>query len=281
LPLLQLKPVDQQLCFDEDDCAVAGAALHDRYVSGDPFPHIVIDNFLDPDLLRTIEAHYPPREGKDYFDRAQERLKYQFHAGETTHGATRNLLAELNSRAFLKFLRNLTGIRGLIADPYFEGGGLHETRTGGHLSVHADFNIHGKMKVERRLNLLIYLNDDWPDSYGGHLELWDRAMTSAVHKIAPVLGRAVIFNTALDSYHGVPDPVTCPPDRSRRSIATYYYTAFQTGVTAPQRTTNFRARPQTGDRPDRAIAYQHFLNDWVPHKLHGIAQRLNPWRGNL
>jgi 2OG-Fe(II) oxygenase superfamily len=281
LSVLTLHNAGHHLCFDEEECGKAGAALHDHYVAAAPFPHIVIDDFINIDILRDIAGHYPPRDGKAFFDRAQERLKYQFHAGETMHPGTRNLLAELNSRAFLRFLKNLTGIGGLISDPYYEGGGLHETRSGGHLSVHADFNIHGKMKVERRLNLLIYLNEDWPDAYGGHLELWDQAMTAPVHRIAPVIGRAVIFNTALDSYHGVPDPLTCPPDRSRKSIATYYYTAFETGVTAPQRTTNFRARPQTGDTPDRAIAYQHFLNDWVPHRLHGIARRLNPWRGNL
>jgi Rps23 Pro-64 3,4-dihydroxylase Tpa1-like proline 4-hydroxylase len=264
--------------FDEDECGAAGAALHDSYAAAEPFPHIVIDDFLDAGLLRDISLNYPSRDGKAFFDRPQERLKYQFHAGETPHAATRNLLAELNSRAFLRFLKTLTGISGLISDPYYEGGGLHETRSGGHLSVHADFNIHSKMKVERRLNLLIYLNDDWPENYGGQLELWDKAMTAPVTRIAPVLGRAVIFNTALDSYHGQPDPVACPPERSRRSIATYYYTAFETAIHVPNRTTNFRARPQTGDKPDRAIAYQHFLNDWVPHKLHGIAQRLNIWR---
>ncbi len=278
MPLLPLHRAGHHLYFDEDECAAAGAALHDRYVAADPFAHIVIDDFLDPDILRDIAANFPPRDGKAFFDRAQERLKYQFHAGETTHGATRNLLAELNSRAFLRFLKNLTGISGLVADPYFEGGGLHETRTGGHLSVHADFNIHGKMKVERRLNLLIYMNENWPPDFGGNLELWDKAMAAPVHRIAPLLGRAVIFNTALDSYHGVPEPLTCPPDRSRQSIATYYYTAFAGGAPVPERTTNFRPRPGTADVPDRAIAVQHWINDWVPRRMQWLAERLNPWR---
>ena len=268
--------------FDEDECAAAGAALHDAYVAGDPFPHIVIDDFIDADILNDIAANYLPRDGKGFFDRAQERLKYQYHAGETTHGGTRNLLAELNGRAFLRFLKNLTGISGLVSDPYFEGGGLHETRSGGHLSVHADFNIHGKMKVERRLNLLIYLNDDWPAEFGGNLELWDREMAAPVKKIEPLMARAVIFNTSLDSYHNVPDPVTCPPDRSRRSIATYYYTAFENGVPVPNRNTNFRPRPRprpgTADTPDRAVAFEHFVNDWVPFRLQRLAMRLSPWK---
>lgn len=279
MPLLNLHDVDNYRRFDESECAAAGASLHDRYVAGNPFPHIVIDDFLDPEILRMVAQNYPPRDGKQYFDRAQERLKYQYHAGEIRYGMTRNLLAELNSRAFLKFLRELTGIRGLVSDPYYEGGGLHETRSGGHLSVHADFNMHGKIKLERRLNLLIYLNDDWPADYRGDLELWDRSMTAPVQKIAPTMARAVVFNTSLDSYHGVPEPVACPADSSRKSIATYYYTAFDGKTSAPQRNTNFRARPGTGDKPDRTIGFEHFVNDWVPHRLQPMARRLNPWKG--
>jgi hypothetical protein len=278
MALLTLTQNGSYFAFDEEQCAAAGAGLHDRYANADPFPHIVIDDFLDRTLLADIAGNYPSRDGKSFFDRSQERLKYQFHAGEVDHSLTRNILGELNSRAFLAFLRGLTGIKGLIADPYYEGGGLHETCSGGHLSVHADFNVHSKMKVERRLNLLIYLNEDWPEGYGGHLELWDKDMTQAVHSVAPLLGRAVIFNTSLDSYHGQPDPVACPADRSRRSIATYYYTAFENLAAVPKRTTNFRARPDTADKPDREIAFQHFINDWVPPRLQKYASRMNPWK---
>jgi hypothetical protein len=33
-----------------------------------------------------------------------------------------------------------------------------------------------------------------------------------------------MFSTTDYSYHGHPDPLSCPPDRSRRSLALYYYT---------------------------------------------------------
>jgi Rps23 Pro-64 3,4-dihydroxylase Tpa1-like proline 4-hydroxylase len=276
--LLNLERKGGYLAFDEAQCAAAGAALHERYIAAEPFPHIVIDDFLDRSLLVDIVENYPSREGKSYFDRSQERLKYQYHAGDIDHGHTLNILSELNSRAFIAFLRELTGIKGLIADPYFSGGGLHETCNGGHLSIHADFNIHGVMKVERRLNLLIYLNEDWPEEFGGQLELWDKQMQKPVVEIAPLLGRAVIFNTSLDSYHGQPDPVSCPETRSRRSIATYYYTAFDNLIDAPVRTTNFRARPNSADKPDREIGFNHFVFDWVPPRLQKFALRLNPWR---
>ncbi|WP_404711606.1 2OG-Fe(II) oxygenase [Sphingomonas sp. MMS24-J13] len=270
---------DGYLRFDEDECRAAGRARAEAYQNAKPFPHIMIDDLLDKDLLRQVAANYPPLDNKTFFDRDQERLKFQFVAQEVPYGRTRNLLAELNSQAFLGFLEEMTGITGLIADPYFSGGGLHLTKRGGHLSVHADFNIHKKMKLERRLNLLVYLNDDWQPEYKGELELWDKQMTHCERSIAPLIGRAVVFSTNADSFHGHPDPLACPPDRDRRSIATYYYTALEDGISAvPKRTTVFKARPNSGDVKDRRVRVDHFIGDWVPPRLQKFARKLNRFK---
>lgn len=267
------------LHFDEKECREAGQARAERYRSATPFPHICLDEFIDPEFLRNLMPGFPGHEGKGHFDRNQERLKYQYVPGEVRNARLRNLLVELNSPAFLTFLIEMTGIPSLIPDPYFIGGGLHETKPGGHLGLHADFNIHGAMKLERRINLIIYLNDDWHDEYGGHLELWDQKMKACRVRVLPVMARAVIFNTSLNSFHGHPEPLTCPPDRSRRSIATYYYTALDDGVrSVPARTTIFKPRPESEDKPDHFIAYDHFIQDWVPPKLQRIARRLNPFK---
>ena len=113
--------------------------------TAEPFPHIVIDDSLPQDVLRKVLEDFPSSANKQYFDREQERLKYQFQPQEISSGLVRNLFAELNSQAFLGFLEELTGIKGLMPDPYFEGGGLHETKRGGHLGVHADFNVHERL----------------------------------------------------------------------------------------------------------------------------------------
>ena len=263
------------LALDSSECREFGRSLADQYRDAKPFPHIVIDDFLDLGVLHKVVEDFPASEGKEFFDRGQERLKYQFAPHEIPSGLVRNLFAELNGQAFLGFLEELTGIKGLIPDPYFEGGGLHETKRGGHLGVHADFNVHERLSLERRLNLLIYLNEDWEDDYGGQLELWNKDMSDCAVRVKPVFGRAVIFNTDLDSFHGHPDPLECPPERSRRSIATYYYTAAEDGVALlPKRTTNFRARPGSGDQRDGQIRRYHFVNDWVPPKLQRLAHRL-------
>ena len=273
--MLRMKPVGGYLSFDPDECRNFGRSLHDSYQAASPFPHIVTDDFLDAEVLRAVLKDFPSSEDRPYFDRDQERLKFQYHPHEVTSGLVRNIFAELNSQAFLIFLEELTGLRGLLPDPYFEGGGLHETKRGGHLGVHADFNGHDRLKLERKLNLLIYLNEDWPDSYGGELELWDQEMKGCAVRVKPQFGRAVIFNTALDSFHGHPDALTCPPERSRRSIATYYYQAPEEGFASlPKRTTNFRPRPRTADKSDWLIRRHHFVNDWVPPKLQRIAHRI-------
>lgn len=275
MSLLQLQSVGTYLAFDEAQCRAAGKVLASAYRTASPFPHIAIDDFVPAERLRAVVAGFPSHEGQDFYDRDQERLKYQYHPTECRSSLIRNIFAELNSQAFLGFLEEMTGIEGLVPDPYFTGGGLHETRCGGHLGIHADFNLHHKMKLERRLNLLVYLNEGWADAFGGELELWDRKMERAQVRVAPVLGRAVVFTTTLDSYHGHPDPLACPPDVTRRSIATYYYTALEAGVqSVPDRMTNFQVRPGSADQTDRSVRLGHLVRDWVPPAIRRGFRRL-------
>ncbi|MBI1402408.1 MAG: 2OG-Fe(II) oxygenase [Porphyrobacter sp.] len=260
--------------FSEEQCIEQGKRLAAEYQSAEPFPHIAIDDFLSRDLLREVARNFPPRELAVSFKREQENLKYQFMPENVPDDLTRNLFFALNSEPFLKFLSAMTGIEGLIADPYFTGGGLHETLRGGHLGVHADFNRHKIMNVRRRLNVLVYLNEDWQDEWGGHLELWSKNMKKVQRKVAPVIGRCVVFNTDLDSWHGHPDPLNTPEGLSRRSIATYYYTSAATLNDQPDRTTNFQARPGSSDKVDHKIRITETLRDWLPPALVRMAGKL-------
>ena len=269
--VLSLTDLGGYRCFDADQCRATGAASAAQYRSSQPYPHIVLDDFLDPEFLRAVAAEFPDHDGQDCFMREQERLKFQFRPDQCHGPLTRALFAELNSRAFLGFLSELTGIEGLIPDPYHAGAGLHETKQGGHLSIHADFPRHQEMGVNRRLNLLIYLNEDWHEEYGGALELWDKRMRQATQRILPVFGRAVVFSTDRDTFHGHPEPLACPLDRSRRSIATYYYTARTQDQALDQglieRTTDFRQRPGSNDKRDWRVMLHHLKADWLPPAL--------------
>jgi Rps23 Pro-64 3,4-dihydroxylase Tpa1-like proline 4-hydroxylase len=219
------KDVSETLEADLDFLMDFATNNHERYVSAEPYPHISIDNFLRTEILDAVVRDFPSPESQPWTAMVDKDQK-KFAANEPSRmpPSVRRVLYFLNSREIVNFLEKLTGIEGLIPDPHYAGGGLHELRPGGFLKVHADFNWHKQMRLDRRINLLVYLNKDWEPEYGGNLELWDAAMTRKVAEYAPQFNRCVIFNTTDKSFHGNPVPVNCPPNRSRRSLAFYYYT---------------------------------------------------------
>jgi Rps23 Pro-64 3,4-dihydroxylase Tpa1-like proline 4-hydroxylase len=222
-----------------------------EYQTAEPFPHIVIDDLLPASVLNeALDAFPKPRQldHREFDD--EHQVKLQYTAVETFPPPLREILYFLNSAIIMRFLERLTGIGGLIPDPHFVGGGLHQIERGGKLDVHADFNRLEIMNLDRRLNLLIYLNRDWKEEYRGHLELWDRSMTHCVERILPLFNRCVIFSTTDDSYHGHPQPLACPKGWNRKSIAVYYYTNGrpEEEQSLPH-STLFQHR--TGDRPSR------------------------------
>jgi Rps23 Pro-64 3,4-dihydroxylase Tpa1-like proline 4-hydroxylase len=224
------------------DLAKANA---EKYISARPFPHIYFDNFLPDHVAEAALRAFPePRQAKwSEFDSPHEK-KLAFDIVERLPAPVREVLYFMNSRPMLEFLETLTGIKGVISDPYYLGGGLHQIKRGGRLAVHADFNRHVRLDLERRINVLVYLNKDWKEEYGGHFELWNKEMSAAEQKILPVFNRCAIFSTTSTSYHGHPDPLTCPPDRTRKSMATYYYSSDRPeDEKHKEHSTLFRDRP--------------------------------------
>lgn len=201
-------------------------SYRDAYQKASPFPHIQLENVFPAETLDAVLEEFPGPKGIDWieFDDPRQK-KLGFRVDNEIGPRTLNFLHYLNSAPFVQFLEELTGITGLIPDPYYEGGGLHQILPGGFLKIHADFNWHYKLKLHRRINVLIYLNKDWEESFGGHLELWDSNMEACREKILPTFGKMVVFNTTDYAYHGHPNPLACPPNRSRKSIALYYYSS--------------------------------------------------------
>lgn len=196
-----------------------------KYSSGNPFPHIYFDNLFDDELLDDIVSEFPNANDIDWIKFNEATSKKLASKDELQFGLyTRTFIHILNSKPFLTFLEKLTSIENLIPDPTLEGGGLHQILPGGLLKVHADFNIHHRTNLDRRLNVIVYLNKDWKEEYGGFFELWNENMSEAVVRLLPLFNRMAIFSTTSTSYHGHPDPLTCPEDRSRKSLALYYYT---------------------------------------------------------
>jgi hypothetical protein len=250
--------------------------LRSAYVDAQPFPHVVVDNLFPETLLNAILAEFPKPDQIDWqrFENANEKkfaLKNEVQLGNLS----RHFLWELNSQVFISFLQRLTGIEGLVPDPHLLGGGLHQIERGGLLKIHADFNHHKLMNLQRRINLLVYLNRDWKEEYGGHLELWDRKMTACVKKVLPVFNRAVVFSTTDFAFHGHPEPLTCPDGWSRKSLAMYYYTNGRPEEeTSPEHCTLFQARPGEAVAPEKSRSAKDVLKDFVPPILIKAVNRL-------
>lgn len=244
---------------------IAGSA-RESYQAARPFPHIVFDDFFDPRLLDAVLAEFPaPGQIKwQQFDNARE-IKLASSADANFGPMTRLLLYHLNSITFLDFLSAVSGIENLIADPCFDGGGLHQIRRGGKLAIHADFNKHRRYGLDRRLNVLLYLNKDWREEYGGHLELWDQSMSKCQARILPVFNRMAIFTTTDFTYHGHPDPLQCPEGWTRKSLALYYFTNGRPAEeSCGDHSTLFRERSAGDFRLTRAQRVRRFADDLLP-----------------
>ncbi len=214
--------------FDLKKLDQAAKDGHERYSDAEPFPHIVLDDFLKPESAKTILDNFPNPADPALWDKYQAdgyEMKIATSREEQLSSNIRQAIHDLNSGPFIRFLQELTGIQHLLPDPQLLGGGLHLVGPGGHLGIHADFNWHKELHVHRRINLLIYFNEDWLPEYDGNLELWSTDAKSCVKSIVPAFNRAVIFNTTSDSFHGHPRPLQVPAGHWRRSIAMYYYTA--------------------------------------------------------
>ena len=208
-----------------------------NYALANPFPHIVIDDFIPKDLA--IQCYNQMSQHEDWmFDSMmgypEDERDSQVNKWWTPYDsdsknkiesdmpAVWKCLQYFNSRPFLLFLEKLTGIKDLIADVDFEGGGIHKIKNGGRLELHSDYNKHPNKDIWRRINLLLYLTPNW--NYNGHLDLYEKEPLVKVKSILPTFNRAVIFNTTDDSIHGHPIPLVCPEEISRYSFALYYFT---------------------------------------------------------
>jgi hypothetical protein len=195
----------------------------DRYRAAQPFPHVVLDDVVPEALLDGMVADFPAADdpGWKLEDMAKQR-KQQWNDAARLPATIAAVVAQFNAAPFLTFLERLTGINGLIGDPHCHHGGPHQTLSGGFLKVHTDHPTQPALHLQRRVNVLIFLNRDWEPGCGGELELWDTAMTRCAERIEPRFNRLVVFDP-VGSRHGHPDPAVTSPGFVRRSIALYYY----------------------------------------------------------
>ncbi len=207
------------------------AEYAERFAAAQPFPHVVIDDFLSEPLCSEICRQFPPfsetaalnEDGRVGNKAVQEKVR-------ALGPAFRQLDELVQSPGFLGLIGRVTGIDQLRYDPWYFGGGTHENRDGQDLDAHVDFNYHPITRQHRRLNLIIYLNEEWEDGWGGSLQLHRDPRLSPeedeIITVTPLLNRCVIFETSERSWHGF-ERISLPPGKghlSRRSFAIYFYT---------------------------------------------------------
>jgi Rps23 Pro-64 3,4-dihydroxylase Tpa1-like proline 4-hydroxylase len=207
-------------------------ALQDSFIETKPFSSITFDRFFPDEQLELVRNEVLSIPEYEWIAKLNKSVneednkfftkKKAFNAVDKMGSATRELIEFMNSRIMVSFLEDITGIYGLRSDPLLYGGGLHKISEGGRLSIHADFNMHPRTHLYRRVNLILYLNKDWIPDYNGELEFWNEDMTECWRRVPPIFNKMVIFRNTDTSYHGHPSPWLAPFDRL--SIALYYYT---------------------------------------------------------
>ena len=212
-----------------------------------PVPHLKIDHFLDEEFASQVHAAFPSFEESAAVGRSFQSVNESKKLQVTNTALFPEPITQLNQALaapeFLELLSFAFDIPKLIADEFLIGGGIHQTGPRGHLDVHIDFNYVAHRQLHRRLNILIYFNNDWKVEWGGNIELWDKDVKVCHHSWSPIFNRCVIFATTEFSYHGV-TAVTCPHNLARKSFAAYYYTReAPPGWTGESHSTIFKARP--------------------------------------
>ena len=229
--------------------------LREQFCNRHPFNHVVIENFFEANvaegLAKEIDVAIP---SWHEYDNAIE-IKHTCNNWNEFPALTYQVFSFLVSAAFVSVLRQITGCANLVADVGLHGGGWHRHRRGGKLNAHLDYSIHPKTGMQRKLNLIAYLSRDWDPTWGGGLGLWAHDaegqrrgdMVKVVHCL---FNRAVLFDTTQNSWHGLPDPIACPEDKYRSSLAVYYMTPAPEGASPRERAL---FSPHKGQENDAAV----------------------------
>lgn len=230
IPQASTIPLDNQMRLEElvpvESLRERQAELCEKYHAARPFPHLVVDDLFDADVLDRINEEFPDPNERDWLEwHSNKEQKTTSRGIDELPSFTRRFFLMLNSPEFIRCLGGITGMDELVEDPQYFGAGLQETFTGGWLNVHADWTRHRSLPLTRRLTLLLYLNRDWDPSWKGDIELWDAGNLTCAVTYAPVFNRLLLIPATRDALHGQPEKLACPSDRSRRFVSVNYWTA--------------------------------------------------------
>ena len=253
--------------------------IRDSFAQTDPYGYANVGMLFEPsqvsDIAREVEAQIGliPLEKNIYASHRKHKLSNLQKMPEKT----RDFISYLNSSEFLQLLSRITGIDELHADPELRGGGIHAIGRGGFLKLHTDFNWHSSLSMHRRLNLLIYLNEDWQEEWNGQIELWSGDVKSKIFSVSAAIGNALLFETNDTSFHGHPEPLQCPEGLFRKSIAVYYYSPSRPESEirfGKSQMTNYVERPSETFEHDKLRRFRHKVQFLIKKTMHTFKEEL-------
>ncbi len=215
--------------------------LHQDYLHAQPCKHVVMDNFLRPEVAEQLFNNFPKLDTLNVKRKSLNEKKSEDYHFERFHPVFQDVKDVIMSAEFChELIGKITGLKGLFVTTDNTGAGVHQGGNGSYVDIHIDYNMSTKFNAWRRLNLLVYLNKDWQDEYGGALELWDKDMKNCDKMILPYFNRAVLFYTDENAPHGY-RKMSLPEGVTRKSFYSYFYTQVEEGV--EYRDSTFIARP--------------------------------------
>ena len=219
-------------------------AIAASYRAAKPYPHVVIDNLFPNEMLDSVLDEMAEMRAAQWVnvDQNPRERTVRMRSAAEMHAAGDRIVGLLHSASFLYFLSDITGIEQLLPDPYLQGAGFAVMRSGDYFDVHADRNVAYETGLQRRLAMIIFLNKDWKKEYHGELQLWTPDGKRCETMIEPVYNRTILFEVAYPNFHGVPEPLACPPHRVRQSFIAYFHTAGKAEANAKPHTTIFAPR---------------------------------------
>lgn len=238
-----------------------------EFASALPFKNICIDNFLDDELADKLCESFPPLETmKKQYNGLNEK-KAEDSDSVNINSNFRLLKESLHAKPFINLVERITGIKNLITANDKRGYGMHQGGKGSFLDVHIDFNIHPLLNIHRRLNLIIFLNKNWEEEWGGHLEFWNKDVTQCIQRHLPIHNRCIIFETNEISFHGY-SKISVPTGVSRKSFYNYYYTTIAQPINYHD--TIFKTRPDETLFKNVATRFKDFIKNSTKKSLKKI-----------
>ncbi len=151
------------------------ASLAQSYKQGFPYPHLVVDELFDSEILYSLLNEFLFKRDEAGINwQITKDLKLESKTVRRLSDSTRTFYFWLNSPDFIDALTLAIGRKenSLVGDPTLYGAGLCGILPGGKLESICSFITHPHLPLVCEFNLIICLNDSLNSNGEGKIELY-------------------------------------------------------------------------------------------------------------